>query len=1372
MRKNTLFRNRHSGLLLKILRLTLFIFLAMYVEEIQGRAINNERISFEECVTIDSRLYPEDIETSSLVTCTVEQSGFWSISGTTATYDFGDGVIARVTTTTTDPFIKGEFNSAGTGFWSTALDGAISLQNKFTWGSTLTVSFEDNFGTPVSVENPIIHIDKLGEFFGTLQNSAELTLQGGLTWSFLGGTNDFLATTTTVKDAGSGTPTGIGYTSESTQNDDNGSAAGSLQINGTVTSFSMQFVQSGVAGFGDDTMKFILAACTDKDTDNDSVPDTSDVCSDFNDVADNDNDSVPDGCDLDNDNDGILDTDEGKCTLSQSGEWNISGTTATYDFGDGVIARAVTTNTRAFATGNFNPIGIGFWSETLENQKSLQNVYKWDTTLTISFEDGSGNPIKVNDPVIHFDRIGGTSGTQNSAEITLQGGLTWTPLGGTSDFRTRPTTVRDGGIGKKLTGPSGGESTQNDLDGSAAGSLRIHGTLSSFTIKFVQSGVNGFGEDGIEIILFTCNSRDTDGDNVPDYLDLDSDNDGIYDADEAGHAQSHTNGIVNGGVGIDGVPDVVQTVSGTSSGLVDYSLADSETTPDGIPDYRELDSDGDLCYDVIEAGYTDSDTNGFLGTGTFGGGLLVNSDGVVTSGIDGYTNGIVNGVTAQAVTPTISTQPENQSICPKGNTVFEVMTTNATSYQWQILNGTVWEDLSDMGIYTNTTTSSLTITRALVSDNGSRYRVLVSNAGNACAVLVTTSNEVVLAVTDIIKPTITCPTPPADIPFDLTNCNAIVPDLTSGVTVADNCSAVGNITITQTPAAGDVIGLGVTTITITAEDESNNKINCTVDIKVINVMDAANDLVTLDGDQGESSMNIVDDNDMLSCTNVTLGTDVTMTVTDNAPRDGVSLDPLTGEITVLANTPPGIYTIDYRLCSIATPIVCDDATVSITVTGVIAAIDDSVSLDGNSGESSVNIVDDNDTLNGISVTLGTDVTMTVMDNAPSDGVSIDPLTGEVTVLSNTLPGIYTIDYRLCSIATPVVCDDATVNITVTGVISAIDDTVTLNVNLREIPVNIVDDNDTLNGTNVTLGVDVTMTVTDNAPNDGVSLDPLTGEVIVLPNTRSGVYTIDYRLCSIATPVICDDATVSITVIGSILNANLALTKTGNYVDTNRNGTLNIGDQIEYTFTVENIGNVPITNITLDDPLPGVEIIGDPIDLDTGEKDSTTFSALYTLTEEDLISGSVSNQATVTGLDPDGNEVVDVSDNPLDDTNIDTDNDGDFEDVTVTILESVEEIITYTGITPNGDNINDQFRMLGLRNFPKNILRIFNRWGVAVFEKEGYEREGEELFEGISKGRATINDNEKLPVGTYFYVLEYENAIGVNKSKSGYLYINR
>ncbi len=78
------------------------------------------------------------------------------------------------------------------------------------------------------------------------------------------------------------------------------------------------------------------------------------------------------------------------------------------------------------------------------------------------------------------------------------------------------------------------------------------------------------------------NCRDTDNDGVPDSLDLDSDNDGIYDAVEAGHNQSHTNGVLNGAVGTDGVPDIVQSAPNVETINYTLSDSDTDGNIDAI----------------------------------------------------------------------------------------------------------------------------------------------------------------------------------------------------------------------------------------------------------------------------------------------------------------------------------------------------------------------------------------------------------------------------------------------------------------------------------------------------------------------------------------------------------------------------------------------------------------------------------------------------------------------------------------------------------------------------------------------------------------------------------------------------------------------
>ena len=72
------------------------------------------------------------------------------------------------------------------------------------------------------------------------------------------------------------------------------------------------------------------------------------------------------------------------------------------------------------------------------------------------------------------------------------------------------------------------------------------------------------------------------------------------------------------------------------------------------------------------------------------------------------------------------------------------------------------------------------------------------------------------------------------------------------------------------------------------------------------------------------------------------------------------------------------------------------------------------------------------------------------------------------------------------------------------------------------------------------------------------------------------------------------------------------------------------------------------------------------------------------------------------------------------------------------------------VTPNGDGKNDFLYIRGVRNFPKNSLQIYNRWGILVYEGSGYNNQNN-VFDGHSKGRTTINAKESLPASVYYYI---------------------
>jgi gliding motility-associated-like protein len=108
---------------------------------------------------------------------------------------------------------------------------------------------------------------------------------------------------------------------------------------------------------------------------------------------------------------------------------------------------------------------------------------------------------------------------------------------------------------------------------------------------------------------------DTDVDQVPDFLDLDSDNDGITDLAEAQHNQPDVdgNGIIDGlsnAFGINGLYDKIDSDPSSLTSVMTYIPRDFDK--DGLPDHDDLDSDNDGINDIAEQlyGIYDIDNDG------------------------------------------------------------------------------------------------------------------------------------------------------------------------------------------------------------------------------------------------------------------------------------------------------------------------------------------------------------------------------------------------------------------------------------------------------------------------------------------------------------------------------------------------------------------------------------------------------------------------------------------------------------------------------------------------------------------------------------------------------------------------------------------
>ena len=269
--------------------------------------------------------------------------------------------------------------------------------------------------------------------------------------------------------------------------------------------------------------------------------------------------------------------------------------------------------------------------------------------------------------------------------------------------------------------------------------------------------------------------------------------------------------------------------------------------------------------------------------------------------------------------------------------------------------------------------------------------------------------------------------------------------------------------------------------------------------------------------------------------------------------------------------------------------------------------------------------------------------------------------------------------------------------------------------------------------------------------NGDELTPPDGEAATDPNDP----------CSINS----SDITVAVTsTVGCFAEINV--TKTAN-----DNGT-SLGNTIYYTIVVENTGTQALNNITLTDTFTDskgntLTLTNEPyfINSDLGSPEGSllagekaTYMADYIIAQEALNGGGVSNSVLATASTANSDIVTDVSDDG-------DDGDGNTTDDPTETAIGDGECKIYSEFSPNGDGVNDTFIISCIDNYPNNVLEIYNRWGNVVYKKSGYKND----WSGSSNGRFIYNENEDLPVGTYYYKLDLGDG---SEPKLGWIYLNR
>lgn len=101
-----------------------------------------------------------------------------------------------------------------------------------------------------------------------------------------------------------------------------------------------------------------------------------------------------------------------------------------------------------------------------------------------------------------------------------------------------------------------------------------------------------------------------------------------------------------------------------------------------------------------------------------------------------------------------------------------------------------------------------------------------------------------------------------------------------------------------------------------------------------------------------------------------------------------------------------------------------------------------------------------------------------------------------------------------------------------------------------------------------------------------------------------------------------------------------------------------------------------------------------------------------------------------------------------------------ETITIGINGTDCDISFYNAFSPNGDGVNEYWHIEKVEAYPDNTVQIFDRWGVLMWQSNGYNN-NDIRWEGLNtKGKEMLN-------GTYFYI--FQSADFVTK---GYIEITK
>ena len=642
--------------------------------------------------------------------------------------------------------------------------------------------------------------------------------------------------------------------------------------------------------------------------------------------------------------------------------------------------------------------------------------------------------------------------------------------------------------------------------------------------------------------------------------------------------------------------------------------------------------------------------------------------------------------------------------------------------------------------YTGYTWSAVSPANALgyLSANNVATPTFLYNGANITSPLVVTYKltlkryngcEAVQTVTVQVSPQGINLTTPAPLVVNCKNATASITQWLNAASAADTCGNAASVTHNyDTVKPADLCNnSGIVTVTFVGKDALGNTATQTRTITLVNI-DAVNDTFTVThGLVATTTTDSVLNNDKVGTRTATIGT-VSLTVITPAVGAAGSATPTlnaNGTVTVPAGTKSGTYYIGYRICStVASISVCDTATATVVVDNpTITADPDTFTI--TTGTSTKSVLD-NDKIGTATATTNT-VSISVVTGAtpkqPGTNTPTLDSDGKVTVPNNTPAGTYTIVYQICDKLNSGNCATTTATVVVgTPTITADPDTFTITTGTSTKSVLDNDKIGTATATTNTVSISVVTGATPKQPGTNTPTLDSDGKITVPNNTPAGTYTIVYQICDKLNSGNCATTTATVVVGTTTPTAPVPVA-----VDDRATTPLNTPVTINVLGNDTPEGATP--NVTTNPANGSVSVNSDG---SIEYRPHTDFAGTDTFVYE-LCNASGCATATVT-------------------------------------VEVIKSIVVYNAISLSSDK-NDHFHIAGIESYPNNVVRIYNRWGVKVWEAEHYDNI-RNVFKGISNGRVTVEAPNKLPQGTYYYVIEYTDERNQQQSKTGWLYIKK